>query len=117
MGIFTQEAVKLGTTAAQLAVASGITIGHRLPRFFEAALGFPAAQEEVHKAVVEKMAATAESHIATSFAMMQLGWSMALGGTSQATMRKAANVGHAALESSTRRAKANASRLSGKNGT
>jgi hypothetical protein len=110
--VMTDETARLGKAASQLAVASGITIGYRLPQFVGAAFGLPAAQEEVRQAMMEKWAATVETQMATGMAMMQLGWSMALGGTSQANMRLVADVAHAAIAPSSRRAKANASRLS-----
>jgi hypothetical protein len=109
--VFTQEAMRFGEAASQLAVASGITIGHRLPQFVGAAFGLPAAQAEVRHAVMEKWTATLEAHMATSMAMMQFGWSFALGSTSQANVRLAADVAHAAMAPASRRAKANATRL------
>lgn len=111
-GVMTDEVMRIGTAASQLAVASGITIGHRLPQFLGAAMGLPAAQAEVRHAMMEKMAATMEAQMATGLAMMQFGWSLASGSTSQATVRSAANVAHAAMEPASRRAQANATRLS-----
>jgi hypothetical protein len=109
--VITQETMRFGAAASDLAISSGITIGHRLPQFVGAAFGLPAAQAEVRGAVMEKWAATLEAHVATSMALFQFGWSMALGSTSQANVRMMADVAHAAMEPASRRADANATRL------
>ena len=114
-GTMAHEAMRITTAANQLAVASRITIGHRLPQFWGAAFGLPGAQAEVRHAIVEKMAATMETQVATGFAMMELGFSFATGGTSQANFKKAADIAHAAMAPSSRRAKANATRLGREN--
>ena len=82
-----------------------------MPQFFGAAIGLPAAQQEVRNAVMEKISATMEAQMAAGLAMFQLGFSMISGGSSQANMALAADIAHAAMEPASRRAQANATRL------
>lgn len=105
------ETINLSTTAGQLAVASSLTIGYRLPRFVEAAFGSSAAQHEVRQAVSEKFAALNEAQREVALAMVHLSLAMAPGVGQTVRVRKAAAVARAALEPATRRAHANARRL------
>ncbi|MGL4729398.1 MAG: hypothetical protein ACRCWO_11645, partial [Bosea sp. (in: a-proteobacteria)] len=73
---FTTEWVRLSAASSQLAVASVVTIGHRMPQFVEAAMGFPDAQAEVRRAGSEKIAATIEAQVAIGQALFEASMSL-----------------------------------------
>jgi hypothetical protein len=111
MSQFTSEWLRLSAASSQLAVASAVTIGHRLPQFVEAAMGFPDAQAEVRRAASEKIAATVEAHMVVGQAMLHASLSMGQPATTAQRLIAMADLTHATMAPVHKRARANARRL------
>jgi hypothetical protein len=111
MSQFTSEWMRLSVASSQLAVASAVTIGHRLPQFVEAAMGSPGAQAEVRRAGSEKIAAVMEAQMAIGKAMLQAGMSFPRGTSASKHFQVMADLTHATMAPAKRLATANAKRL------
>jgi hypothetical protein len=108
---FTTEWVRLSSASSQLAVASVVTIGHRLPQFVEAAMGFPDAQAEVRRAASEKVSAAMDAQAAIGQAMYQASINLARPATAAQRFQAMADLTHATMAPAKRLATANAKRL------
>lgn len=111
MSQLTSEWMRLSAASGQLAMASAVTIGHRLPQFVEAAMGFPDAQAEVRRAASEKVAATVEAHMVVGKALIDASFSFGQPTTTAQRLIAMADLTHATMAPVKRRATANAKRL------
>jgi hypothetical protein len=107
----TTEWLRLSAASGQMAFASAVTIGHRLPQFVEAAMGFPDAQAEVRRAGAEKIAAAMEAQMAMGRAMMEAAMSLTRPTSPAQHFQAMADMTHATMAPARRRATANAKRL------
>lgn len=94
---------------------AGLTIAMRLPILLKGAFGDARGQREASKAVVEKISALMESSFAIGQAATLFWWNMALNPLTPSGLGEAAaKAAHSTLEPFSKRARANASRLSGR---
>lgn len=105
------EALELGAAMGELLLSSMTTVAYRMPHFFSASFGSVSGQKEVRKAMSEKFAALHEAQKGTALAMMRLGLAVSSGSATTTQVRHVAAVAHASLAPASRRASANAKRL------
>ncbi|WP_332694798.1 hypothetical protein [Bosea sp. (in: a-proteobacteria)] len=96
---------------------AGLTIAMRLPILLKGALGDAGGQREASKAVAEKVSAVMESSFAIGQATTLFWLNMALNPLTPSGLGEAAaKAAYSTLEPFSKRARANASRLSGRRG-